>query len=160
MVIATTHFSELKAFAHATSGLQNASLDFDPVTLKPTYHLTLGIPGGSNALAIASQLGLPAEIIEGAKERLSKGSMEIEALLADLMVQKQNLDTMRADIQKDKEEAESLRNQLREERQVFKDKEQQLLRETREKLVREGDELLKEIRDAISELKKARSKEK
>jgi DNA mismatch repair protein MutS2 len=160
MVIATTHFSELKAFAHATARLENASLDFDPVTLKPTYHLTLGIPGGSNALAIASQLGLPDEIISGARERLSKGSMEIEVLLADLMAQKQNLDALRNGIQKDKEEAEKLRNQLQEEKQTLKEKELQLLRETRERLVREGDELLKEIRDAIADLKKARSKEK
>jgi len=54
----TTHFSEVKAFVHSTPGLQNASLDFDPVTLRPTYRLTVGIAGGSNALATAARLGL------------------------------------------------------------------------------------------------------
>jgi DNA mismatch repair protein MutS2 len=160
MVVATTHFSELKAFAHATPGLRNASLDFDPVTLGPTYHLTLGIPGGSNALAIASQLGLPPEIIAGAKERLSKGAMEIEALLADLNGEKIKLAEMQKEIEKDREEAEELRKKLQDEYKKFKDQEQNLLRETRTRLVREGDELQREIRDAMYELKKIRSQEK
>jgi len=160
LVVATTHFSELKAFAHATPGVRNASLDFDPVTLGPTYHLTLGIPGGSNALAIASQLGLPAEIIEGAKERLSKGAIEIETMLSDLMKEKQKLESMQNAIREEKDRAEKLRIQLEEERQKIKVEEQELLHETRARLVREGDELLKEIRDAMSELKKNKSQEK
>ncbi len=160
VVIATTHFSELKAFAHTTPGLQNASLDFDPVTLVPTYHLTVGIPGGSNALAIAAQLGLPESVIAGAKERLAKGALEIEALLADLMREKQKLEEMQGAIREDREEAESLRAQLQQEAQEFRENEQNLLKETRSRLVREGDELQKEIRDAMAELKKNRSKEK
>ena len=160
MVIATTHFSELKAFAHATPSLRNASLDFDPVTLAPTYHLTIGIPGGSNALSIASQLGLPEEIIRRAKERLSKGSVEIETLLSDLMTEKLKLEALQSAIQKEKEEAEKIRRQLQEERQTLREQEQNLLRETRARLIREGDELQKEIRDAMVELKKNKSREK
>ena len=160
IVIATTHFSELKAFAHATPGLQNASLDFDPLTLRPTYHLTVGIPGGSNALAIASQLGLPADIIAGARERLKKGTLEIETLLTDLMNQKHQLEDMQNAVRKEKEEAEKLRLQLGEEKQKLKEQEQNLLREIRARLVREGDELQREIRDALDEIKKNKSKEK
>ncbi|MDD5702034.1 MAG: endonuclease MutS2 [Dehalococcoidales bacterium] len=160
MTVATTHFSELKAFAHATPGLRNASLDFDPVTLAPTYHLTVGIPGGSNALTIAAQLGLPEEIIAEARERLSKGAMEIEALLTDLMREKQKLEALQSAARKDKEEAENLRWQLQEEMVKFRDQEQNLLRETRTRLVHEGDELQREIRDAMYELKKDRSREK
>ncbi|MBP1706733.1 MAG: mismatch repair protein MutS2 [Chloroflexi bacterium] len=160
VVIATTHFSELKAFAHTTPGLQNASLDFDPVTLVPTYHLTVGIPGGSNALAIAAQLGLPESVITGAKERLAKGALEIEALLADLMREKQKLEEMQGAIREDREEAENLRRQLQQETQKFREQEQNLLKEVRSRLVREGDELQKEIRDAMNELKKNRSQEK
>jgi len=63
MAVATTHLGDLKIFAHATPGLQNASLDINAVTLTPTYHLTVGLPGGSNALATAAHLGLDAEII-------------------------------------------------------------------------------------------------
>ena len=160
LVVATTHFSELKAFAHATSGVRNASLDFDPVTLGPTYHLTLGIPGGSNALAIASQLGLPADIIEEARSRLSKGAIEIETMLSDLMQEKKKLEGMQNAILAEKEKAEKLRLQLEEERQKLKEEEQNLLHETRVRLVREGDELLKEIRDAMADLKKNKSQEK
>jgi len=160
MIVATTHFTELKSFAHTTRGLQNASLDFDPVTFRPTYHLTQGIPGGSNALAIAAQLGLPEEIIAGAKQRLSKSSQEIELLLADLMTEKQRIRVVQESIEKDRSEIEKLRRELEEERQRLKEKEYQLVREVREKLVREGDELLREIRDAMAELKKSRSQEK
>jgi DNA mismatch repair protein MutS2 len=160
LVVATTHFSELKAFAHATAGLRNASLDFDPLTLAPTYHLTVGIPGGSNALAIASQLGLPAEIIAGAKERLSQGAIEIEELLSDLMREKQKLQAEQEAICQDRKAAEDLRIQLQAETQKFKEHEQNLLREARARLIREGDELQRQIRDAMSELKKAASRDK
>jgi DNA mismatch repair protein MutS2 len=160
MVVATSHFNELKAFAHSTPGLQNASLDFDSVTATPTYHLTVGIPGGSNAMAIAAQLGLPEEVIDGARERLSQGALEIEDLLRDLAADKQKLEALRSAAQKEKEEAENIRRQLQQEQQQFKEHEQNLLRETRSRLIRDGDELQSEIRDAMSELKKQCSKEK
>jgi DNA mismatch repair protein MutS2 len=111
-------------------------------------------------LTIASQLGLPEAVIAGAKERLAKGALEIEVLLADLMREKQKLEAMQSSISEDREEAESLRLKLQQEVQKFKEQEQNLLRETRARLVREGDELQKEIRDAMVELKKNRSKEK
>jgi DNA mismatch repair protein MutS2 len=160
MVIATTHFSELKAFAHATAGLKNASLDFDPVTLGPTFHLTVGIPGGSNAFAIAANLGLPDEIITSARERLTTGSLEIESLLSDLINEKLKLESMQQSIQRDKDEAAALRIQLQNEIKNIKEQEQELLRETRTKLIHEGDELLKQIRDVMIDLKKNKSQEK
>jgi DNA mismatch repair protein MutS2 len=160
MVVATTHFSELKAFAHATPGLRNASLDINPVTLAPTYHLTVGIPGGSNALAIAAQLGLPAEIIAGARERISKGSLEIETLLSDLMQEKQKLTALEETIRHEKEAIEKMRREMEEQRKNFQEQEQNASREMRVKLIREGDELQKQIRDVLEELKKNRSREK
>jgi DNA mismatch repair protein MutS2 len=159
-VVATTHFSELKAFAHSTPGLSNASLDFDPVTLSPTYHLTIGVPGGSNALAIASQLGIPEDIIEGARLRLSQSALEIENLLSDLNAAKQKLEETQNSIQKDKDLAEKLRRELEVEREKFKENEQNLLHDIRSRLVREGDDLQREIRDAMYELKKSKSQEK
>jgi DNA mismatch repair protein MutS2 len=159
MAVATTHYSDLKIFAHTTPGLRNASLDFDPVTLAPTFHLTMGIPGGSNALAIASQLGLPSEIISAAREMLSRGTQEIEELLRDMMSEKQRMETLRIDLEKETSEAERLRVRLEREHKELKEREQNLLRETKSRVAEQADELQRQIRDTASELKKAKSQE-
>jgi DNA mismatch repair protein MutS2 len=160
MVVATTHYSELKGFAHATPGMQNASLDFDPVTLAPTYHLNMGIPGGSNALAIASQLGLPLEIIDAARGRLGEGTRDIEALLADLQEEKQRIETLREDLERERGAAEDTKGHWERELAKLKEQEQKRLRETMDQLAEETADLQKEIRRTASELKKARSREK
>jgi DNA mismatch repair protein MutS2 len=84
MTLATTHHGELKLFAHTTPGVLNAAVDFDPVTLSPTYKITIGVPGRSNALAIAARLGLPEEILRGAQESLSPDEVAIDSLLSEL----------------------------------------------------------------------------
>ncbi len=160
MAVATTHFSELKAFAHTTSGLQNASLDFDPVTLAPTYHLSVGIPGGSNALATASRLGLPEEIVEGAKGMLNRGSLELETLLTDLVGERSNVESLRQDVAKEKTELNRRNQELEDELQKIRREEKQILREARDNVVQESAELHREIRHALAELRKSRSKEK
>jgi len=159
MVVATTHYSELKVFAHTTHGLRNASLDFDPVSLAPTYHLTMGIPGGSNALAIASQLGLSPDIIDSAREMMAKGAQDIEILLADLMSEKRGIENLRNGLEKEKEAAEGLRNHWENEVQRLQEQERNMLREGRDKLAEETAQLQREVRRATSELKKAKSQE-
>lgn len=84
LTVATTHHGELKLFAHSTPGVLNASVDFDPVTLAPTYHITLGVPGRSNALAIAARLGLPEPVLEAARRSIAPEQAEIDALLSEL----------------------------------------------------------------------------
>ena len=159
MTVATTHFGDLKAFAHTTPGLQNASLDFDPTTLAPTYHLIMGIPGGSNALATASRLGLPTEIINNAKGMLSKDTQEIETLLADLVSEKQAVETTRRDLERDRDGAEQCNTELRTELRLLKAEERKVLQETRDRVTREAAGLQKEIRRAASELRKEKSRE-
>ena len=82
--LVATHYPELKAFAHTTPGVENASMEFDVETLAPTYRLTIGLPGRSNAFAIATRLGLDRPIVERARENVGKNNAELETLLAEL----------------------------------------------------------------------------
>jgi DNA mismatch repair protein MutS2 len=157
MAVATTHYSDLKAFAHATTGLENASLEFDPVTLTPTYKLIVGVPGGSNAMATASRLGIPPEIIDDARGMLTEGSQELETLLANLIAEKQKLEALRREADTERDELTRRNAELDRERQRLKTEEQQAIQEARDRIVREAAELHKEIRQATTELRKEKS---
>ncbi|TES87291.1 MAG: endonuclease MutS2, partial [Dehalococcoidia bacterium] len=160
MIVATTHYTELKALAHATDGMQNAALDVDPVTMAPTYHLTVGIPGGSNALATASRLGLPAEIVSRARNMLSKGAQKIEALLTHLVIEQKNVESLRHSLEKELNEAEQsdadLKNRLRQ----LEEERRRIIKQTRDQVVREAAELQMKIRGAAADLRKEKSREK
>jgi len=82
LVAATTHFAELKTYAHNTPLARNASVDFDLETLSPTYHLSIGLPGTSQAFAIAERLGLPPDLVADARSRLTRAQQEFETTLA------------------------------------------------------------------------------
>ncbi len=157
LTVATTHFSDLKAFAHATPGLENASLEFDPATLSPTYHLTVGIPGGSNAMSTAARLGIPSEIIQDARGMLTGSTQELEGLLANLMAEKQNVASLQKELTAERDEFARRNAALDSELQRLKTEERKAIQEVRDAIVREAAELHKEIRQAAAELRKAKS---
>ncbi len=106
IIAATTHYAELKVYATTQKGVQNASCEFDVETLRPTYHLLIGIPGKSNAFAISRRLGLPEDIIEDAKSRVNAESASMEEVLEKLEQQRQLLEKDKLEISRKLREAE------------------------------------------------------
>jgi DNA mismatch repair protein MutS2 len=157
LTVATTHFSDLKAFAHATQGMENASLEFDPRTLTPTYHLTVGLPGGSNAIATAARLGIPQEIINEARSVLSGHSQELEGLLANLMEEKQKITVMEHDLVSERETLARRNAEMDKEIKRLQTEERRTVQTARDEIVREAAELHKEIRQAAADLRKEKS---
>ncbi|MEA5595800.1 endonuclease MutS2 [Rivularia sp. UHCC 0363] len=99
LTIATTHFGELKALKYQDERFENASVEFNEATLSPTYRLLWGIPGRSNALAIASRLGLKAEVIEKAKDEMGGATDEVNQVIAGLEAQRRRQEEKAAQAQ-------------------------------------------------------------
>jgi len=110
--LVTTHHPDLKAYAHSTPGVINASVEFDLKSLRPTYHLTIGLPGRSNALAIAGRLGLPDEIIQAARGTLDPTDLQADDLLDEIHRQRKLAEDSRAAAERAHQEVEKLRIQL------------------------------------------------
>jgi DNA mismatch repair protein MutS2 len=159
LAVITTHFTDLKAFAHATDGLQNASLEFDPVNLRPTYHLAIGIPGGSNAMATAARLGLPQEIIETARSYLSGGGQELETLLAGLMRERRTAAELRKQAEDERRRLEKQNAAVAKELERLRSEERRTIQQARDDIVREAAGLNREIKQAVSDLRKVKSTE-
>ena len=107
MVAATTHYAELKVYAMTTPGVENASCEFDVETLAPTYRLLVGIPGKSNAFAIARRLGISEEIIQDAAARVDAENVRFEDVLT-------KLDHQRQEMEKEQRQAAQLRREMEE----------------------------------------------
>ncbi len=110
--LVATHYPELKAYAHATPGVVNASMEFNLQTLRPSYHLTIGLPGRSNALAIAERLGLPKAIIQAARATLDPNDLRAEDLLDEIHHQRDLARQARSAADRARNEAERTRNEL------------------------------------------------
>ena len=145
--MATTHYSELKVFALSTPGVENACCEFDVETLRPTYHLLIGIPGKSNAFAISEKLGLPKHIIESAKSHLSEQDKSFEDLLADLEMNRRTIEKEQAEIAAYKREAEKLKQELSAKQEKLDERKERIIHEANEKanaILREAKELADE----------------
>src|SRR5713226_9340411 len=143
--VATTHYSELKAFAHEQPGVVNASVEFDIETLSPTYRLSIGLPGRSNALAIANRLGLDERIVERAREFLGSAGVRMENLLEGLQSERKALEDERFHLNMERVEAEYQRKQLEQDRYNLEEQQVQILNEARSQAQRELEEVQREL---------------
>ena len=152
--IITTHYGKLKEYSYSTEGVENASMDFDPETYEPTFHLIIGVPGTSNALQIAERLGLEKGIIAEAKQKVGADRVNFDQVLM-------SADQARRAAEAEKETGKELNDALREEKRALQEEKNKLFL-IREKLAatvksevkRRVAESLEEVNDILAELKK------
>jgi DNA mismatch repair protein MutS2 len=156
--IATSHYSELKSFAYATPRVENASVEFDPETLRPTFHLTVGLPGRSNALAIAERLGVPPDVLTAARDAIHPAAQQADELLAEIHDQRAQARDERAAAARLRLEAERESIQLRSRQQEIERERLGILTRADEEasstladLRREADALRRELRGMRAE---------
>ncbi len=111
LVIATTHYSELKSYAYATPGVENGSVEFDVETLSPTYRLTVGVPGRSNALAIARRLGLDPSVIARAQEYVAPEQVQVDTLLEGIKAEREAAERARSRASRERAAAEQMQRE-------------------------------------------------
>ncbi len=145
--MATTHYSELKIYALSTDGVENAGCEFNVETLSPTYRLITGIPGKSNAFAIAGKLGLPEELISSAGKYLNSEQESFENVISELQDKRLKLEEDLAAFTKEKEELEKKIAELTERESRLESQKDRILNNARE----EAKELLQEAKDVADE---------
>jgi DNA mismatch repair protein MutS2 len=147
--LVATHYPELKGYAQTKPGVKNASMEFDPETLLPTYHLTIGLPGRSNAFAIAGRLGLHPTIIEDAKTMVAEASLESEQLLDEIYRQREAVRAERQRAEAARAEAEAAERQLARRLEGIETERRKIIEGARAEAQREAEEL----REQLSQLK-------
>ena len=125
--MATTHYSELKVYALATEGVENACCEFDVESLRPTYRLLIGIPGKSNAFAISSRLGLEDFLIEDAKKRINAQDVSFEDMMAELQDSRVKLLNEQEEITRYKSEIRTLRDALQKKQDRIDERKEKIL---------------------------------
>ena len=151
--VATTHYAEIKLYALSEEGVENAACEFDVESLRPTYRLLIGVPGKSNAFAIAKKLGLSDAIIEDARGRIGEEDLHFEDLIADLEDTRRLAEREKLEIEQYKEEVERLKARARESTKGIEKGKDKILNRAREEAVRilaeakeTADEIIKEIK--------------
>jgi len=151
-----THYPELKAFAHSAPGVLNASLEFDVATLRPTYRLTIGLPGRSNALAIASRLGLPEAIISDARSEVHPDELRTDRLLDDIRKERNRSSREREKTEKARQRTEELNNELARRLEKIEDERREVIAKAKAEAELEVEVLKRNLGRLKAELKKLR----
>jgi len=146
LTVATTHHGELKVFAHTTTGVMNASVEFDLETLAPTYRISIGLPGSSNALAIAERLGLPRDVVEVARGSIDPERAHAESLLAEIQRERAAAEDARRAELLARKEAEEIRLRLEEKLDALEEEREQILANARA----EAEEELSRVRQLLA----------
>jgi len=152
MTLVATHYAELKAYAYTTPGVENASVEFDVETLSPTYRLSIGLPGRSNALAIASRLGLDQDIIEEARALLSPTQVRVETLLQEIQRDRDEAAAHLAATQAAREDAEKIQRRLNSELRQLEESRQELRAQARAAAEAELADVRQRLRQLLAEL--------
>jgi len=145
--LVSTHHPELKSFAHTMEGVQNASMEFDLVTLKPTFRLSIGLPGRSNAIAIAQRLGMPEDIVNEARSEIRPEELQVDDLLDEIRLQKDLAYRSRVEAELQREAAEKLRKELLERLARIEDERALILEKAQETVDRYISDLKEEIKN-------------
>jgi DNA mismatch repair protein MutS2 len=155
MTLVATHYPELKTFAHSTEGVVNASLEFDIKTLRPTFKLTIGLPGRSNALAIAQKLGLPQSIIDSARAEINPLDLRADKLLDDIRKERNRTSREREKLEKARARLEKQTLELEQRLEKIEDERRDTLAKARAEGELEVAVLKRNIDSLKSQLKKA-----
>ena len=155
LVVATTHHGELKEFAHTTPGIANASVEFDLESLSPTYRLHIGLPGQSNALAIAQRLGMPESILDEARAGIDPDRLAVESLISDLHHERKAAQTASAQQRTAASEAEKARQKVTKELQSLEANRGRLIERTQREMEAELSQMRTRLREAVRELERA-----
>jgi DNA mismatch repair protein MutS2 len=154
--LVATHYPELKTFAHSVEGVVNASLEFDIKTLRPTYNLTIGLPGRSNALLIAQRLGLPQPIIESAKAEIHPDDLRADKLLDDIRKERYRTARERQKLEKTRNRLEEQNTELQKRLEKIEDERREVLARARAEGELEVAVLKRNIESLKSQLRKAK----
>ncbi len=150
--IATTHHRTVAAFAASTLRMNNASVQLDPETLNPTYHLTIGVPGRSYAMSVAEHMGLPKEIMENARSLLEPQHLRFEDWLNELQGEREDLQSTLAEAEQSRARAEALRADLEAQIDYLVTHREDILDSTRRDLVSRYEAVLRDLKRAEASL--------